>query len=166
MPRLNRATYSHTWTTHLEPHTAWQYLIDALENSPGSAFWPNEMSQIRCEEVPLKKGAKLRVVYKLGPLHSQAEYLVAELLPPHLLRYETSKRHLLKGSSTITISPSPLGGSHFYWRGEYRTKSLLSWPALLWFKVVFEKRFFKKLISRMETITEETPARRKLDQAA
>lgn len=145
------AQYTHSWRTTLDVHRTWQLLVDAFEDSTRSPIWPNELAELHASSrQPLEQGSRITAHYKFGPTSIDADYHLTRFDPPHLLQYETASGHPLRGFSVISLNASADGGTHCTWTGEYKLKGPKSLMSLPWFKVYFERRFFKRFIENFQ----------------
>jgi hypothetical protein len=139
------AHFSHLWQSPLGVSETWQLIASAFENSEKSSVWPNEMAELHAQEPKLANGTRVTALYKLGRLKNPAHYRIAIFDPPRMLRYETTSEHPLKGYAVITLEPTS-HGTRCRWKGEYRPKAIPSLASLAWFKLYYERRFFRKFI--------------------
>lgn len=145
------AQFTHSWHTSLDVHRTWQLVTEAFEDSSRSPIWPNELARLHAVQgLPLRPGSVIEAHYKFGPTDLEARYQVTRCDAPHELRYETANSHPLRGISVISLNASADGGTHCTWIGEYKLKGPRSLVSLPWFKLSFERRFFKRLIGKFQ----------------
>jgi hypothetical protein len=139
-----KVEYSQTWTVPWTVSETWAFFVAALENSKKTKAWPQRYSTLKSREASLRVGSHVDAFYHLGPSRIRAQYVVKSIKPHRTLVYQTSAEHILQGQSKIEIK-SRVGGTQVRWSGHYRSKNLASFPALLWFKLFFERAFFAEL---------------------
>jgi hypothetical protein len=151
------ARFSHLWQSPLDLPRTWELIKNAFEDSHASTIWPNEMAEIRAQSnARLETDTPLTARYKLGPFKASAHYRIALYDPPRMIRYETTEKHPLKGYAVITMDTTT-HGTRCRWKGEYRPKSPQSLLPLFWFKLYYERRFFKKLIGNFRALRNAGP---------
>ena len=146
-----KTTFQRRITTKLPPTDLWNQIVAAFENSASHPFWPKEMERAQCSH--LKMGALVHVKYKGFMKSTPVTYRITSFHPDrHSLRYESTGDHPLDGGATVSVLPSPKGGSELHWNGAYD----YPWYSPLgMFLPYFLSRFFARLRENLREFEKE-----------
>jgi hypothetical protein len=144
-PGLPTAHFGQVIRATLPPETLWRIVLAGLRDSATAPVWPKALATHRVLSGELGVGAVVEVCYHAAGVTRTVHYDVIGFDErAKILRYWTEVDHPLWGGATVEVLPQR-DGSCLRWEGAYQARNVSGLAALAWFKLYFQRRFFRAL---------------------